>query len=171
MRQTKAAILSLLVDAHQKRDRVGLITFGRGGARLVLAPTHSVRVAASRLEDLPIGGATPLAAGLQLALRVIASLRRKDRATRPVLLLLTDGRGNVPLAGTGDPQTEALVLAAQFAEQGIDGLVVDTEVGPIRLGLARRLAVAWGVECRGLDELAGPRLSDLVRRALFHRAG
>jgi magnesium chelatase subunit D len=167
MRQTKGAVLSLLVDAYQKRDRVGLITFGGAGARLVLAPTRSVRVAARCLADLPIGGLTPLAAGLALAGRVVASARRREPGAATLVVLLTDGRGNVPLQAGGDPEAEALAGARQLGQAGITGLVVDTESGPVRLGLARALARAWGADVKALDELNGARLPEAVRRALF----
>jgi magnesium chelatase subunit D len=169
MRQTKAAVLSLLVDAYQKRDHVGLITFGRGGARLVLPPTRSVRVAARELVDLPIGGATPLAAGLELASRVIGAARRREPGLVPLIVLLTDGRGNLPIAAGGNPESEALGLAAQLGRAGIRGLVVDTETGPIRLGLAQKLAEVWAAERRSLDALSGPGLPEAVRQALFAR--
>jgi magnesium chelatase subunit D len=167
MRQTKAAVLSLLVDAYQKRDRVGLITFGGPGARLVLAPTRSVRVAARCLADLPIGGLTPLAEGLALAGRVVASSRRRAPGVAPLVVLLTDGRGNVPLRPGGDPEAEALAGARQLGQAGIAGLVVDTEGGPVRLGLARALARAWDADVKSLDDLGGTRLPEAVRRALF----
>ncbi len=107
MGRTKAAVLSLLVDAYQGRNRVGLITFGKGGAHLVLPPTRSVRVAARLLEDVPVGGATPFAAGLAMSARVIASERRREPAIVPLLVVLTDGRGNLPLAVGGNPEVRS----------------------------------------------------------------
>jgi magnesium chelatase subunit D len=169
MRRTKAAVLSLLVDAYQKRDRVGLITFGKGGATLALPPTRSVRDAARRLADLPIGGATPLAAGLAMAWRVVHSTRRREPEVVALVVLLTDGRGNLPLVPGGDPEAEALAMAQRLADAGIAGLVVDTEGGPVRLGLAGALAEAWGAEHQHLDNLTGPKLPEAVRRALFAR--
>jgi magnesium chelatase subunit D len=166
MRQTKAAVLSLLVDAYQKRDRVGLITFGGPGARLVLAPTRSVRVAARCLADLPIGGLTPLAEGLALAGRVVASSRRREPGVAPLVVLLTDGRGNVPLRPGGDPEAEALAAARQLGQAGIAGLVVDTEAG--------RSASAWpgpspgpGTPTSNRSTTWRARLPEAVRRALF----
>jgi magnesium chelatase subunit D len=169
MKQTKGAVLSLLVDAYQKRDRVGLITFGKGGAKLVLSPTRSVQVAARHLRDLPIGGATPLAAGLDMAIRVLVAARRREPGVSPLVVLLTDGRGNLPVSPAGNPETEALARARQLACDGVSGLVIDTEIGAIRLGMARALAAAWGVESKRLEDLHGARLPDAVRRALFAR--
>jgi magnesium chelatase subunit D len=169
MAQTKAAVLSLLVDAYQKRDRVGLITFGGAEARLVLPPTRSVRVAARHLRELPIGGTTPLAHGLALASRVVASARRREPGVAPLVVLLTDGRGNVTLGSEtgGRPESDALALARHLAQSGIAGLVIDTETGPVRLGLARRLARAWDAPVHALDDLGGRRLPEAVRRALL----
>lgn len=170
MRLTKGAVLSLLVDAYQKRDRVGLITFGGGGANLDLAPTRSVRVAARALSNLPIGGTTPLAAGLALAERVVATARRREAGLAALVVLLTDGRGNVALQPGADPHPEALALARRLARGRVAGLVIDTEAGPVRLGRAHTLAEAWQVECKPLEALNGRRLPDTVRRALFASA-
>jgi magnesium chelatase subunit D len=169
MAQTKAAVLSLLVDAYQKRDRVGLISFGGTSARLALAPTRSVRVAARELDELPIGGATPLTHGLALAFRVVENSRRREPGLVPLLVLLTDGRGNVPIHPAGEPIAEALELADRLGREGVWGLVVDTEGGPVRLGLASGLAQAWGADLKTLDDLGGRALPDAIRHALFHR--
>ena len=169
MRRTKGAVLSLLIDAYQKRDRVGLITFGRGGPVLALPPTRSVRVAARQLADLPVGGLTPLAGALALAARVVASARRREPGVLPLVVLLTDGRGNVPIQPGGNPEADALAMARQLKQLGIAGLVIDTESGPVQLGMARALAHAWGAEAKGLDELQGSRLPEAVRRVLFER--
>ena len=167
MAETKGAVLALLVDAYQKRDRVGLVTFGGTSAQLVLPPTRSVRVAAKLLRDLPVGGLTPLAHGLALATRVIAAARRREPGMTPLIVLLTDGRGNVPLAVNSAPEIDALQQARILSQSGIAGLVIDTETGPVRLGRAGMLAGAWGADLKPLDTLAGRRLPDAVRRALL----
>ena len=167
MAETKGAVLSLLIDAYQKRDRVGLIAFGGTTARLALAPTRSVRVAARHLAELPVGGLTPLARGLALAGRVVAQARRRDAGVVPLVVLLTDGRGNVALGPGGHPEADALALARQLARDGVRGLVIDTESGPVRLGLARAIAHAWNADLKALDDLGGRRLPEAVRRALL----
>jgi len=169
MAQTKAAVLSLLVDAYQKRDRVGLVSFGGTSARLALAPTRSVRVAARELADLPVGGATPLAHGLALASKVVEGTRRREPGVVPLVVLLTDGRGNVPIGPLGEPTADALAMAEKLGREGVSGLVIDTEGGPVRLGLASGLARAWGADFKTLDDLGGRALPDAVRRALFRR--
>ncbi len=169
MAQTKGAVLSLLVDAYQKRDVVGLIAFGGTSARLILTPTRSVRVAADRLSGLAVGGATPLAQGLALARQVVDRSRIREAGVAPLVVVLTDGRGNVPLGLGGDPIADALALAEQLGRDGVPGLVFDTESGPVRLGLAAGLARAWGVDLRSLDDPTGRPLPDAIRDALFRR--
>jgi magnesium chelatase subunit D len=167
MAQTKGAVLSLLVDAYQKRERVGLITFSGPGARLVLPPTRSVRVAARHLHELPVGGLTPLAHGLALAGRVIAATRRREPGIAPLVVLLTDGRSNVALQAGGAAEADALAQTHRLAQAGVAGLVIDSEAGPVRLGRARQLARVWNAECKSLDDLDPRRLPDAVRRALL----
>lgn len=167
MARTKGAVLSLLIDAYQKRERVGLIAFGGTSATLVLPPTRSVRVAARYLDKLPVGGLTPLAHGLLLAERTIAAVRRREPGISPLVVLLTDGRGNVSLQLGGDPAADATLLAQRFARSGVAGLVIDTEEGHVRFGLASRLARAWRAEVLSLDALGERRFPDMVRRALF----
>ncbi|MBV8077504.1 MAG: hypothetical protein JO284_13945, partial [Planctomycetaceae bacterium] len=120
-----------------------------------------------RLRELPVGGLTPLAQGLALAGRVVASARRREPGLVPLVVLLTDGRGNVALRPGGHHEADALNLARQLAKAGVHGLVIDTEVGPVRLGLARRLARAWDAQFQSLDDLGGRCLPEAVRRALL----
>jgi len=149
MRAVKTAVLSLLRDAYQRRDTVGMITFRGTGAELVLPPTSSHEVGVLRLRELPTGGRTPLAAGLRTAARTLAEQRRRDPYRRPLLVVVTDGR-----ATSGpDPLTVVPALA------GTAAVVVDCESGPVRLGLARRLAAALGADCLPLEELSAATLS------------
>ena len=130
MAAAKGAIMSLLLDAYQRRDLVGLIAFRGAGAELVLAPTDSPDLASARLRALPSGGRTPLAAGLRLAHATIAA---RTSATRWLVVLVSDGRANV---GASDAHAEALAAASALRATGTDSLVVDTESGPLQLGLA-----------------------------------
>jgi magnesium chelatase subunit D len=139
----KTAVLSLLRDAYQRRDRVGMITFRGHDAEQVLPPTSSHEVGVLRLAALRTGGRTPLAAGLRTAAATIATERRRDPRRRPLLVIVTDGR-----ATSGpDPVGVAPVLA------GVSTVVVDCESGPIRLGLAGRLATALNADLMPLDQL------------------
>ena len=92
MRAVKGAVLSLLLDAYQRRDKVGLVTFRGTGAEVALPPTSSVEAAARRLTSLATGGRTPLAAGLARAARVLAAERLRDPRRRALLVVVTDGR-------------------------------------------------------------------------------
>jgi magnesium chelatase subunit D len=143
MTTVKAAVLSLLRDAYQRRDRVGMITFRGAGADEVLPPTSSHEVGVQRLARLRTGGRTPLAAGLEAAARTLRAERRRDPRRRPLLVLVTDGRNT---AGA-DPLTVVPSLA------GTASVVVDCEAGPVRLGLARRLATALDASCVPLAAL------------------
>jgi len=139
MEAAKGAALHLLTDAYQRRDRVGLIAFRAKGAELLLPLTDSVETAHARLRDLPTGGRTPLAAGLQAALDLIRQQRLKEPTTPVIVVLITDGKANVPLQ-SDSPLDEALALASGFIQPGVTTLVLDTENDPIPFGLARRLA-------------------------------
>ncbi|MEU4244209.1 magnesium chelatase subunit D family protein [Actinoplanes sp. NPDC026619] len=143
MTVVKTAVLSLLRDAYQRRDRVGMITFRGHDAEQVLPPTSSHEVGVMRLAALKTGGRTPLAAGLRTAAATIATERRRDPRRRPLLIIVTDGR-----ATSGpDPVLMAPALA------GVATVVVDCESGPVRLGLARRLATALDADLMPLDQL------------------
>ncbi len=106
MAATKGAILSLLTDAYQRRDRVGLVVFQKDRATLVLPPTNSVQLAQRALADIPVGGKTPLSAGLLLAHEVIEKERIVHPDVMPLIILLTDGAGNVSMSNL-PPQEEA----------------------------------------------------------------
>lgn len=146
MEAVKGAVLSLLLDAYQRRDKVGLVCFRGNEAELLLPPTSSVDAAACRLETMPAGGRTPLAAGLAEAHATLRRERLRDPLRRPLLVVVTDGRHT---AGS-DPR----VAAESLRRDGIASVVVDCESGPVRLGLAVGLAQALGAEYLGLGGLA-----------------
>jgi magnesium chelatase subunit D len=156
MSAVKGAVLSLLNDAYQRRDKVALISFRGEGAETLLPPTSSVELAAARLGDLPTGGRTPLAAGIEKAAEVLGRESLRDRERRPLLVLLTDGRAT---AGS-DPKA----VAARLRSTGITSFVVDTEEGYVRLGMAGELAGAMGARCLRLEELRADTLVDLIER-------
>jgi magnesium chelatase subunit D len=156
MSAVKGAVLSLLNDAYQRRDKVALISFRGEGARILLPPTSSVALAAPRLEELPTGGRTPLATGIEKAAEVLMREGLRDRERRPLLVLLTDGRTT---AGP-DPQ----VAAARLRTLGTTSFVVDTEEGYVRLGMAGELAESMGARCLRLEELRADSLVELVER-------
>ena len=157
MRAVKGAVLSLLLDAYQRRDKVGLVTFRGTGAELALPPTSSVEAAARRLTSLATGGRTPLAAGLARAARVLAAERLRDPRRRALLIVVTDGRA------TSGSDADLARAAAMLA--GTASVVVDCEASVLRLGMAERLAVQLGATLFRLDELeAGPGLAAAARQ-------
>jgi magnesium chelatase subunit D len=155
MEAVKGAVLSLLLDAYQRRDKVGLICFRGADAQLLLPPTSSVDAAAGRLESMPTGGQTPLAAGLAEAHATLLRERLRDPLRRPLLVVVTDGRHT---AG-GEPETAALRLR----RDGTAAVVVDCEAGPVRLGLAGVLAETLGAVYLGLGDLSVSALAGSVR--------
>jgi magnesium chelatase subunit D len=159
MRAVKGAVLSLLRDAYQRRDKVGLITFRGQGADLVLPPTTSHEIAAARLREVRTGGRTPLAAALTAAARAVRTHKLRDPHRRALVVLVTDGRHT-----TGpEPAGIAPLL------RGTAAVVVDCESGPVRLGLAQRLAVALDAEYLKVDQLSTEALraaaTPIARRA------
>jgi magnesium chelatase subunit D len=161
MRHVKTAILSLLLDAYRRRDRIAVVTFRDTRAEVVLPATGSVEIAAVRLDELPAGGRTPLAEGLLQAGEVIRRERLRDPACRPLLVVLTDGRAT---AGA-DPVERSRRAAAQLAGLGFSAVVVDCESGRMRLGLARGLAEHLRAEYVPLPQLSAEALTDIVRDA------
>jgi magnesium chelatase subunit D len=133
IRQAKGALSILLRRSYLRRDRVALVSFRGRGAELLLRPSQSGALAKRRLDELPIGGATPLAAGLLRSLEVARSAARRA-ARRIVLLVFTDGRANVPLTDAAlAPSERAEKIAAEVERLGsalralgVTSVVVDT---------------------------------------------
>jgi magnesium chelatase subunit D len=158
------AALSLLADAYRRRDKVALLTFRGSGAAVVVPPTSSVELAARRLRDLPVGGRTPLAAGLEAVRQMVRRERWRDPARRPIVVVITDGRAT----GGREAVAQAERAAAALAGTGATSIVVDAEEGPVRLGLAAVIARRLGadlVTIPGLAAAAGPA-RDQAGRAL-----
>ncbi|MGW7617884.1 putative cobaltochelatase [Streptomyces antimycoticus] len=164
MSAIKGAVLSLLLDAYQRRDKVGLITFRGADAELALPPTSSVDAAAVRLERLPTGGRTPLAAGLLKAREVLRVERLRDPSRRPLLVVVTDGRATEARRSGGPTPVERAGRAARMlAGDGVASVVVDCESGLVRLGLAGALARELRATPVTLDELRADSVTALVR--------
>ncbi|HHE71139.1 MAG TPA: VWA domain-containing protein [Chloroflexi bacterium] len=165
MEATKGAVLSLLTDAYQRRDRVGLVVFQKDRATLVLPPTNSVELAQKCLANLPVGGKTPLAAGLWLAYQTIMQEWRRHPELMPLLVILTDGAGNVSM-GDQPPQVEAYMIAERIREAKIKSIVINMESADYDKGLAHALAEHLGGECHNLAALQTPHLLATVRTQL-----
>lgn len=145
MALVKGVMIMLLLDAYQKRDLVGLISFRGSGARLLVPPTNSVDVAERQLRHMPTGGRTPLGAGLLLAGQTLERYARREVALSPLVVLITDGRSNTgisPLDG-----------CAGLVKQSIPTVVIDSEQGYVRMGAAAQLAQAMGARCVSIDGL------------------
>jgi len=164
MEATKGAIMSLLMDAYQKRDRVSMISFQKDTATLVLPPTSSVERAQRALKGIPVGGKTPLSAGLTLSYQVIEREVRQNPEVMPLLLLLTDGAGNVSLTGM-PPREEAIRLSGLFRERHYRAVVINTEHPSLDRGLAQELANNLDAPCIQLAEL---KAQDLYRTVRAH---
>lgn len=165
MSATKGAILSLLTDAYQRRDRVGLIVFQKNRAMTILPPTNSVQLAQKALRDIPVGGKTPLSAGLILAEETFRSEKASSPDTIPLMILLTDGAGNVSI-GSLPPQQEAHLAADRIREGGIRSVVINMEHAAFDQGLAKTLAERLGGPCYTLNELKAEHLYRAVRQEL-----
>jgi magnesium chelatase subunit D len=153
-------VVSLLLDAYQRRDKVAVVTFAGSTARTVLPPTSSVELAERRLAQVPTGGRTPLAEALVVACELVGREQARDPLRRPMLVVLSDGRAT---HGSNAVQ-RALASANHVAAQGIASVVIDCESRRgIRLGLAGDLAAALGAEYLDLGGIAADTLSGVVR--------
>jgi len=161
MAAVSGATLSLLRDAYQRRDKVAVITFRAQEARLLLPPTTSAHIAGRRLSRFDTGGQTPLAEGLLAARELVVREKVRDRARRPLVVVLTDGRAN---AGR-DPLGRSRSAAALLAAEGAAAVVVDCETSYVRLGLAQQLAAHLGAPSVRLEQLRADYLTRAVRSA------
>ncbi len=161
MAAVSGATLSLLRDAYQRRDKVAVITFRAQEARLLLPPTTSAHIAGRRLSRFDTGGQTPLAEGLLAARELVVREKVRDRARRPLVVVLTDGRANVGRDPLGRSRSAAALLAAE----GAAAVVVDCETSYVRLGLAQQLAAHLGAPSVRLEQLRADYLTRAVRSA------
>jgi magnesium chelatase subunit D len=165
MELVKGAVLGLLQSAYEQRDEVGVIAFRGPQAEVLLSPTGSVELAERALRALPTGGRTPLAHALVSAGEVLDRSRRARPEVPALLVLLSDGKANVPLPETtGDPWQQAIGAAGELARQRVPALVLDADTGFVRVGRAAELAEALGGECLPLDGLSAEALVLKVRQ-------
>lgn len=165
MAATKGAIMSLLNDAYQRRDRVGLVVFQKSTATLILPPTSSVELAQKALQDIPVGGKTPLSAGLTLSYHVVMREKRLHPDVMPLMIVLTDGAGNVSMSNL-PPQVEAHRMANQIRDEHIRSVVINMEHVAFDQGLARKLAENLDARCLSLRELHAEALYQAVKSEL-----
>lgn len=158
----KGAILSLLIDAYQKRDRVALVVFRGLGAEILLPPTSSVELARKCMQTLPVGGKTPLAHGLSKGFEVLQREKMINAQTILRLILISDGKANVSM-GSGTPLEDATEIAAHIKDSGISSLVIDTEQSYIAFGLAHKISDEMGAKYLKLEELQADKIADIVK--------
>lgn len=166
MKAVKGAIMSLLMDAYQKRDRVGMIAFRREGAEELLQLTRSIDFAKEKLKSLPTGGKTPLSAGLYKGYQILKSSMLKDKDSIPVMILITDGKANKAL-WDGDPIEETIDICEKLSQHGIKSLVIDTEAGFIQMGLAKEIARALNAQYSKLEDLKDKNIEGAVREFIL----
>lgn len=165
MEAVKGAILSLLKDAYEKRDRVGLVAFRKDCAEELLPITRSIDLAQKKLEKLTTGGKTPLAAGIERAYNIIKKELKKDEKVVPLILFLSDGKANYSISGK-DPIKESLELAQKIKKENIRTIVIDTEEGFIKLEMAKTLSEALGAEYYKLENLKSEDMLKLIKNSI-----
>ena len=161
MTAAKGAIASILTDAYQKRDRVAMVVFRGKEAEIVLPPTNSIVLAKERTDVIPTGGKTPLADALDKSHSLIMRELSKDKRIKPLLIVISDGRGNVSCYG-GKPAEDTRQAAGMIAEAGYPAMVIDSETGFLKLGLAKKLADDMHCRYVALDDLRADSIMDAV---------
>ena len=162
MKETKEAILSMLLDSYQKRDKIGLVAFRKDGAQTLLDITASVDLAEKKLQALPTGGRTPLAAGIYQAWQLLRARRLKDPDILPMLVLVTDGRANRSL-WTEDAVADAVKAAELIRQDGVHAVVIDTEKDFISLHIAQQIAQAMNAAYYKVTDLQSDQLRAIVK--------
>lgn len=162
MRAVKGAVKGLLSEAYRKRDRVGVIAFRGDGAQTLLNITGSPELARKRMDELPTGGKTPLAAGIAAACELLRAERIRTPDALQYLILISDGKANIPLR-SDDPFGDALSAAEQVRLSGVGTMVLDTENSYIRFGFAKQIAERMDAQYISLDEITGSAVEENVR--------
>ncbi|WP_296000277.1 VWA domain-containing protein [uncultured Veillonella sp.] len=161
MEAVKGAIFSLLQDAYEKRDKVGLIVFRKEKAELVLPFTGSIELARRLLEHLPTGGKTPLAGALELAYRTCEQVLRRSPTEKIDVFIVTDGRATY--GETDNPVNEALAWGKAFIDLPVGILILDTEQDFIRLGIAKELMQAMRGTYYSIDTITADTVLQVVK--------
>lgn len=161
MKAVKGTIFTLLNDAYQKRDQVGMIAFRRNSAEVILPVTRSVDLAQKCLQRLPTGGKTPLTEGLAVTLDLVNKLNRNSIDLEPIVILLTDGRTNRDISS--NPVDTALKTAEKFCTCKVRSVVIDTETDFIKLGIAKKVAAAMQANYYHLKQLSESNVLNIVK--------
>ena len=166
MAAVKGAVLSMLRDSYVKRDRIGMMAFRRDSAELILPPTKSVEYSYRKLEELPTGGKTPLGEALVTVNEFMTSYSRSHPGESCYIVLITDGRANVPLKQGADANEEVRKLASDMAIPQVKWIVIDASAGYIRFDNAEKLAMELEGTYFRLEDLNADRLAESVRAAI-----
>ena len=161
MDMAKKAVLELLKDSYQKRDKVSFVAVAGEKAQVLLAPTSSVELAVKHLKELPTGGKTPLSDGLLKGLQVLRTELWKNRNIIPVMVLVSDGRGNVPIKT--DVKKELISIATEIRKQGINLVVIDSSDNFLDLGYNKEIAEAGVGQYYRLDEIDSRKVVEIVK--------
>ncbi|HEX3019438.1 MAG TPA: VWA domain-containing protein [Chitinispirillaceae bacterium] len=167
MSATKGAIMSLLLDAYQKRDRIAMVAFKGNDACVVLPPTDSIDLGKKSLETLPTGGKTPLSAGLLTALRLFGQEDRKGNRNNSLMIFISDGRANVSSSG-GNAFNDALNICEEIRSAGIQSIVIDTETGFIKLGKMRELADKLDGKYYQMEQLQADQITGIIGSSMSY---
>lgn len=167
MQSAKGAVLSLLTDSYQKRDKIGMVAFKGSEAELILPPTSSADLAMRRLAELPTGGRSPLSAGLSRGLTILEAQMHKNTEIRPMMVLISDGRANVGLGGK--IKDELVEISEKSRMLGVNTIVIDTEVVQgsfldMRLGFCQQIAESAGGKYYPISMLTEGALHDIIDR-------
>lgn len=165
MESAKGAILSMLIDSYQKRDKIGMLAFRDNNAEIILPLCSSVDLALTRLKELPTGGRTPLSAGLSRGLQLLQGEMRKDEEAKPMMVLISDGRANVGMGGK--IKDEISLISESIRQAGVHTIVIDTEVVEssfldMRLGYCREIADASGGKYYPISSISPKALQSIV---------
>jgi len=167
MESAKGAVMSLLLDSYQQRDRIGMVAFKGDSADVLLPLCSSVDLAFDRLRELPTGGKTPLGAGLNTGLNLLLGEKRKNDETIPMMVLISDGRANVSVGDGTVIKDELLSIAEEARSAGIHVVILDTEtVGgsfvKMQLGYCREIAERAGGRYLPVDQLSSGEVHNIV---------
>jgi magnesium chelatase subunit D len=165
MEAVKGTVISLLTDAYQKRDTVGVIAFRGIEAQVLLNPTQSVELAEQAMKTLPTGGRTPLPHALQTVLQLLNQFDHAG-AYNPILVMLTDGKANVALPGGGDPWAQTLGLANEINKLNIQSVVINTDLNYFNLDRAEELVKSLGGQYLSLNDISKEQLTPIVNKLL-----
>ena len=167
MAASKGAVMSLLLDAYQKRDKVAMVSFRKDEAVVNLPPTSSVELAGNLLKEMPVGGRTPFSAGILRGYELLQNYLLKEPSGRPIVIIISDGKANKAV-GDEKPVTEALYFAAKVAaDERIRFIIVDTEEkGLVVFGLAKQFAEVTNAEYFKIDDLQANQLVNIIKEKI-----